>query len=194
MGLPSLEPRKGSGARRGREGTQLQAARGAGLALNRMRWHRTAVGSSPLGGTGVTSQTLYGYGLFQISDDPLVIMVPAIEDRAWSLHGHDDRGRWWFLIGSQFDPPCPHEHFIVGPGWTGKCPTALLDTEVAQSPSAFLGVLCCLVLAEDRPHELTTVRTLANSVVVKPFSQWQRDRDAAWSTSGEVASRARCHG
>jgi hypothetical protein len=140
------------------------------------------------------SRTLYGYGLFEIANDPLVIRVSDVEDHPWSLHGHDDNGRWWFLIGSQLDPPCAYNHLIVGSRWTGKCPAALRDTDVAQSSSNFLGVLACLPLTEDTPDELAAVQTLANGITVTPLSRWRREPEAVWSKMGEVASCASRHG
>jgi hypothetical protein len=172
----------------------LRAAQRAGVALNRMRWHRAAVGSSPLGTSSMgTSRTLYGYGLFDISNDPLVIRVPKFEGHAWSLHGHDESGRWWFRIGSQLDPPCRCNHLVVGPRWTGNGPAAFPGGDVARSSANFFGVLACLPLTEDTPDELVALQTFANAMTTTPLSQWRGESDAVWSTMGEVASRASGH-
>ena len=145
------------------------------LRLNRMLWRTGRDRSLPAGGMTPKANALYGSGLFDIADDPTVIMVPEIADRGWSIHGHDGSGQWWFLVGDRFVHSGSRQYLIVGPAWSGARPRVLVESEVIPSRSNFLGIVSRVALRDGSDAEMAAGRAVANGITISPLSDWLRD-------------------
>ena len=73
--------------------------------INRLNWFRQPMKALPRVATTPNASTLYGVGMFDLSREPAVIVVPEIADHYWSVQLHDNYARWWHMIGSQRGGP-----------------------------------------------------------------------------------------
>ena len=77
------------------------------VGLNRLSWERKPMKAMPRIATTPNATTLYGTGIFDLSKEPAVIIVPEIKDHYWSIQLFDNYARWWHMMGSQFNAPGP---------------------------------------------------------------------------------------
>jgi hypothetical protein len=110
--------------------------------------------------------------MLDLSKEPVVVTVPAVKGRYWSVQFHDNYARWWGLSGSQFNAPGPVRRLLIGPNWTGRLPADFIGDEVVQSTSDFAGALVRLALTDDTAAELRTLNGLQDRITLMPLSQW----------------------
>ncbi len=140
--------------------------------INRLSWNRTPLKALPRVATTPNATTLYGVGMFDLSEEPAVIIVPEIKDHYWSVHLHDNYARWWHMIGSQFNKPGPVRRLLIGPNWSGKLPDGFVGADIVQSQSDFAGVLARVALTDDTEEELQTVNAIQDRITAMSLSQW----------------------
>ncbi|MNJ11494.1 hypothetical protein D3C77_56690 [compost metagenome] len=140
--------------------------------INRLTLSRTLPRAMPRGGTTPNATTLYGRAMLDLSREPVVITVPPIDKRYWSLQLADNYARWWHMIGNQFNVPGPVRRLIVGPNWSGKLPADFVGEEIVQSTSDFAVALWRIALTDDTPQELASLNTVMDRVTLMPLSRW----------------------
>ncbi|MEJ2646733.1 MAG: DUF1254 domain-containing protein, partial [Gammaproteobacteria bacterium] len=140
--------------------------------INRLSWFREPMKALPRVATTPNATTLYGVGMFDLSAEPAVIIVPEIEDHYWSVQLHDNYARWWHMIGSQFNAPGPVRRLLIGPNWSGKLPDGFVGADIVQSQSDFAGVLARVALTDDTEEELKIVNGIQDRITAMSLSQW----------------------
>ena len=75
---------------------------------------------------------LYGFGIFDLAQTPVVVQVPDFGDRFWLYQLGDQRTDGFADLGSMYGtrPGC---YLVVGPGWTGVPPRGIAG--VLRSPT-----------------------------------------------------------
>jgi hypothetical protein len=75
---------------------------------------------------------LYGFGIFDLADTPVILQVPDFGDRFWLYQLGDQRTDGFAEIGSMYGtrPGC---YLVVGPGWAGGAPPGIVG--VLRSPT-----------------------------------------------------------
>lgn len=141
------------------------------VGLGRLKWERAAKTADRVA-TTPNATTLYGFGFYDLSKEPVVITVGDIKDRYWSIQLVDNYSRWWLLIGSQFNAPGPVRRLLIGPNWSGKYPPDFVGAEIVQSPSNMAGVAARVALTDDTPDELKAVNLVQDHVTIMSLSQW----------------------
>jgi hypothetical protein len=143
------------------------------VGLNRLSWYRKPLAASDRFATTPNATTLYGTAMLDLSKGPVVITVPDIKARYWSIQFADNYARWWpMALGSQFDPPGPMRRVIVGPEWHGQFPTGFAGTEILQSPSDYAVVTARVALTDDTQAELEQVNAVQDGITLMPLDQW----------------------
>jgi hypothetical protein len=140
--------------------------------INRLSWFREPMKALPRVATTPNASTLYGVGMFDLSKEPAVIIVPEIEDHYWSVQLHDNYARWWHMIGSQFNAPGPVRRLLIGPNWRGDLPDGFVGADIVQSQSDFAGVLARVALTDDTEGELRIVNGIQDRITAMSLSQW----------------------
>lgn len=79
--------------------------------------------------------TLYGTGFLDLSQEPVVIEMPAIKDRYYSLQVMDLYGIFQLTVGSPFNGTDARKYVILPEGYKGKVPDEFPTTDVVQWPS-----------------------------------------------------------
>lgn len=142
------------------------------VGINRISWDRKPQKALPRIVTTPNSTTLYGFAMLDLSKEPVVITVPGIKDRYWSIQLYDNYARWWHLIGSQFNAPGPVRRLVIGPNWNGELPEGFVGADIVQSSSDFAGLLARVALTDDSDDELKVVNGIQDHITVMSLSQW----------------------
>ena len=86
--------------------------------ISRLSWYRKPLTASDRFATTPNATTLYGTAMLDLSKEPVVLTVPEIKNRYWSIQFADNYARWWpVMIGSQFNAPGTIRRLLVGPNW-----------------------------------------------------------------------------
>lgn len=147
-----------------------QSPRYAGV--NRLRMMRKPINASQRTVTTPNATTLYGSSALDLTEEPVVITVPAMEGRYWSIQCYDNYARWWLMIGSQFNALGPVRRLLLGPNWKGSIPAEFVGEEVVKSPSNFAGASLRVALTDDSTEELAAIHAFMDRVTLMPLSQW----------------------
>ena len=142
------------------------------VGINRLGWDRSPMKALPRIATTPNATTLYGNAQLDLSTEPVVVLVPAIDDHYWSIQFYDNYARWWHLIGSQFNAPGPVRRVVIGPNWNGELPDGFVGAEIVQSPSDFAGALARVALTDDTDAELAIVNRIQDRITVMSLSDW----------------------
>jgi hypothetical protein len=142
------------------------------VGLNRLTLSRVPITAKQRGGTTPNATTLYGRAMLDLAAEPVVVTVPQVDQRYWSLQMADNYARWWHMIGSQFNAPGPVRRLFVGPNWSGKLPADFVGEEIVQSDSDFAVALLRVALTDDSPQELQAINAIMDRVTLMPLSQW----------------------
>ncbi len=142
------------------------------VGINRLSWDRKPQKALPRLVTTPNATTLYGHAMLDLSKEPVVITVPEIKDRYWSIQLYDNYARWWHLIGNQFNAPGPVRRLLIGPNWSGELPEGFVGADIVQSTSDFAGLAARIALTDDTDDELKVVNAIQDRITVMSLSQW----------------------
>lgn len=140
---------------------------------NRLSWYRKPMTASDRFATTPNATTLYGTAMLDLSKEPVVLTVPEIRDRYWSIQFADNYSRWWpLMIGNQFNATGPLRRLLVGPNWNGKIPAEFVGADIMKSSSDFSVAAARIALTDDTPEELKIVNAIQDSITLMSLSQW----------------------
>ena len=102
--------------------------------LNQLAWVRKQITPDyPVVTPNAT--TLYGLGFLDLRSGPVVIEVPEITDRYFSVQVMDQYGIFRMIVGSPFNGTKARKYILVPPGFDGKIPADFPTTDILQWPS-----------------------------------------------------------
>lgn len=102
--------------------------------LNQFSWVRKQITPNyPVVTPNAT--TLYGAGFLDLRAGPVVIEVPEITDRYFSVQVMDQYGIFRMIVGSPFNGTRARKYILVPPGFTGNVPADFPTTEIVQWPA-----------------------------------------------------------
>jgi hypothetical protein len=141
--------------------------------INRLSWYRKPLTAADRFGTTPNATTLYGTAMLDLSKEPVVLTVPEIKDRYWSIQFADNYARWWpVIVGSQFNATGPIRRLLVGPNWNGKIPVEFVGAEIMKSSSDFSVAIARIALTDDTPEEVKIVNAIQDNITLLSLSQW----------------------
>jgi hypothetical protein len=127
---------------------------------------------------------VYGFGLLDFSQEPVVIQVPDFGDRFWVYQIVDQRTDSFAQIGKMHGTK-PGFYLLTGPNWQGAVPAGI--TRVFHATST-LGVVIPRVFREDTP-DLQAVQPIVSKIMMYPLSKFigpQQSKD--WSAAPKFPS------
>ena len=141
--------------------------------INRISWYRKPLTASDRFATTPNATTLYGTAMLDLSKEPVVLTVPEIKDRYWSIQFADNYSRWWpLMIGSQFNAPGAIRRLLVGPNWNGKVPGEFAGADIMKSTSDFSVLAARIALTDDTPEEVKIVNAIQDGITLMFLTQW----------------------
>jgi hypothetical protein len=121
--------------------------------------------ASKLGTTGVNRDTLITAGWLDLSRGPLVLHVPDMNDRYYSVPFTDPSKNLNFAyVGKRTTGTQEGDYLITGRGWNGQVPKGM--TQISSPNNAVL-VLGRVLVEND--SDLSTAYTLSKQIRVTPF-------------------------
>ena len=117
---------------------------------------------------------VYGFGMMELDQDPVVIQVPDFGNRYWVYAIYDARTDQIAPIGLQHGTRKGH-YLVVGPEWEGEAPEGIAG--VFRSPTN-LSVMIPRVFMNDTAEDRAAVQPLVNQIAAYPL----REFDGTWVT------------
>ena len=84
---------------------------------------------------------VYGFGLFSLDQEPVVVQVPNFGDRFWVYQVVDQRTDSFVQLGKMYGTK-PGFYLLAGPHWKGTIPPASPES-FTQRPTSALSSLAC---------------------------------------------------
>jgi len=116
--------------------------------------------------TGVNRDTLLTVGWLDLSKGPLVLHVPAMNDRYYSVQFSDPFDVNFAYVGTRTTGTQAGNYLITGPGWKGQVPGGM--TQIA-SPNNSVLVIGRVLVHND--SDLSTAYGLAKQIQLTLLSQ-----------------------
>jgi hypothetical protein len=123
--------------------------------------------ASKLGSTGVNRDTLISAGWLDLSKGPLVLHVPDMNDRYYSVQFTDPLKNINFAyVGKRTTGTQAGDYLITGRGWKGQVPSGM--TQISSPNNSVLVLGRVLVLNDS---DLSTAYDLSKQIQLTPLSR-----------------------
>ena len=125
--------------------------------------------ASKLATTGVNRDTLITAGWLDLSKGPLVLHVPDMNDRYYSVQFTDPSKNINFAyVGKRTTGTQAGDYLITKPGWKGQVPSGMKQISSPNNSVLLFG----RVLVES-DSDLSTAYGLSKQIQLTPLSHWQ---------------------
>ena len=127
------------------------------------------VSASNLGTTGVNRDTLLSGGWLDLRKEPLVLHVPDMNDRYYSVQFTDPSKNTTFAyVGKRTTGTQAGDYLITRPGWKGQAPGGM--KQISSPNNSVLMFARVQVLSVS---DLSTAYDLSKQIQLTHLSQWQ---------------------
>lgn len=133
--------------------------------------------------------TLYSNVYIDLKNSPLVLQVPPIADRYYSLQFVDAYSNNFHYIGSRLNETSGGVYLIVPPNWQGTVPPEM--TEV-KSPTN--DIIVGLRLFVKDPQDVGNVNTIQDQFLLSPLSVFQSGQAITDTTSTVQGAQSNASG
>ncbi len=118
---------------------------------------------------GVNHDTLLTLGWLDLSKGPLVLQVPDMSDRYYSVQFTNPLKNTNFAyVGKRTTGTQAGDYLITGPGWNGSVPQGMKQI---SSPNASVLVVGRVLVESD--SDVATAYDLSKQIQLTPLSQWK---------------------
>jgi hypothetical protein len=119
--------------------------------------------------SGVNHDTLLTLGWLDLSQGPLVLHVPAMNDRYYSVQFTDPLKNTNFAyVGTRTTGTQAGDYLISGPGWKGQAPGGMKPIASPKNSVLIIG----RVLVEN-DSDVAAANDLSKQIQLTPLSQWK---------------------
>lgn len=115
------------------------------------------------------NDTVYSGALLELADEPIILTVPEIQDRYWSVEVADCYTENLFYIGTRATGGHAGNHAFVGPNWKGALPADVIVHRVPYNSLMF--ALRIGVIPGDN-EDLKKVLGLQQKFALTSLSNW----------------------
>lgn len=116
-------------------------------------------------GFAPNADTLYDFAWLDLNIEPLVLKVPPIPDRYYTLQFVDAYGSTFRYVGSRTTGSDGGTYFITGPKWKGQ---VLKGTTEIKSPTNIAWIQGRMLVKG--PFDVPNVHTIQDEITLKPLS------------------------
>jgi hypothetical protein len=121
-----------------------------------------------LSGGAPNNDTLYSRAWVYLKDEPVILSVPEIKDRYYTMEIVDFMGDNFAYVGVRATGTKAGNYAIIGPGWKGQLPSGV--TALPPSSTPWATILGRTLIKED--EELKVVFAIQDQYKLTPLSQW----------------------
>jgi hypothetical protein len=119
--------------------------------------------------TGVNHDTLATAGWLELKNEPLVLHVPDMQDRYYSMQfTNPSKNTVFAYVGKRTTGTQAGDYLISGPGWKGSVPPGVKQISSPNHAVLLLG----RVLVEN-DDDVATAYDLSKQIQLTPLSQWK---------------------
>ena len=111
---------------------------------------------------------IYGFGILDLSESPVILQVPDFGDRFWLFQLGDQRTDGFAQMGKMYGTE-PGFYLIAGPNWRGVAPSGV--TAVLRCPTT-IGYVLPRILVSDEPADAARLDEAINQIMVYPVDQF----------------------
>lgn len=116
--------------------------------------------------------TLYGTGFLDLQKEPLVIDVPEITDRYFSVQVMSQYGIFYTMVGNQFNGTKARSYFFLPAGYGGNVPGDFVTTDVIHCPSNTGYIFVRIAVMTGSDEEIRKINAWQDEITITPLSQW----------------------
>ena len=116
--------------------------------------------------------TLYGAGFLDLRAGPVVIEVPEITDRYFSVQVMDQYGIFRMIVGSPFNGTKARKYILVPPGFTGNVPADFPTTDIVQWPSLTAYGIARMAVETGTDAEIKKINGYQDQLTMTPLADW----------------------
>ena len=116
--------------------------------------------------------TLYGAGFLDLRAGPVVIEVPEITDRYFSVQIMDQYGIFRMIDGSPFIGTSARKYILLPPGFTGNVPADFPTTDIVQWPALTAYGVVRMANKTGADAEIKTINGYQDQVTITPLADW----------------------
>lgn len=111
---------------------------------------------------------VYGFGVFDLAEEPVVVQVPDFGSRFWLYQLGDQRTDSFARCGKAYGTPAGC-YLVVGPNWNEKAPAGIAGVFRSPTTTAY-----CLprVFMDDTAEDRVAVQSLLNGIMAYPLSRF----------------------
>jgi hypothetical protein len=113
----------------------------------------------------VNLDTLYSTAYLNMSKEPLVLKVPPITDRYFTLQFIDAYSNNFNYVGSRLNETTGGTYLVTGPNWQGTVPSGMKQIK-APTDSGLIG----LRIFVNGPDDVSTVNSIQDKFSLSPLS------------------------
>jgi hypothetical protein len=118
--------------------------------------------------TSPSQDLVYGFGIFDLGREPVVVQVPDFGKRYWVYQATDLRTDGFADLGAMYGTK-PGFYLLVGPDWSGKAPSGTAATFRA---STNIGAIIPRVFQEDDPADNAALQPVLREIMAYPLSEF----------------------
>lgn len=116
--------------------------------------------------------TLYGSGFLDLRAGPVVIEVPEITDRYFSVQIMDQYGIFRMIVGSPFNGTIARKYILIPPGFDGTVPADFPTTDIVQWPSKTAYGVVRMAVETGSDAEIATINAYQDQATMTPLADW----------------------
>lgn len=116
--------------------------------------------------------TLYGAGFLDLRAGPVVIEVPEITDRYFSVQIMDQYGIFRMIVGSPFNGTKARKYILVPPGFAGNVPADFPTTDIVQWPALTAYGVVRMAVETGTDAEIKTINDYQDQVTITSLADW----------------------
>lgn len=122
-------------------------------------------------GFAPNADTLYDFAWLDLNNEPLILKVPQIPDRYYTLQFVDAYGNTFSYVGSRTTGSDGGTFFITGPRWDGQVPNGMTQIKSPTNLAWIQGRI--LVKGQS---DVPNVHTIQDKITLKALSMFQKNR------------------
>jgi hypothetical protein len=119
--------------------------------------------------------TLYGSAFLDMQKEPVVIEMPEIAGRYFSLQIMDQYGIFYLMAGNQFNGTEARSYIIVPDDYNGKIPGEFATTEIIHAPTKTSWAMTRIAVVTGSDKDIRQINTYQDQISITPLSKWVKN-------------------
>jgi hypothetical protein len=136
--------------------------------LNRFYHFRNIADATYKDGGSPNNDTLYSWGFFDLSKEPVVLAHPDMGQRYFTFELADMYSNNFGYVGKRSTGSKAGAFLVAGPGWNGQKPNDVREVIRSRTPYALVFGRTYV----EGPHDVAAVNKLQDQYQVVPLSLW----------------------